>query len=214
VGATTGTLQVAGTVTLEDTATLALELAGPDTTQQGRLRVIAAHGMSGFATLAGTLRLDFTNGHAPQTGDTFLLLDAASTTGSFAATEVTGLEPGWLFEIHVVGGTVVLNSLSDGVPTTPAEPGAPTPAGLVLHPPAPNPANGLTALRYDVPAAGRVRLAIYDALGRQVAVLLDGERPAGVHEAVLYAGRLAPGAYLARLTAGRTSVIRSFTVLR
>jgi hypothetical protein len=211
---TSGVIQVNGRVLLRDEGTLAISLAGADSTQQGRLRVVPAHGIDGSATLGGTLRLDFTDGYAPSTGDTFLLLDAASTSGTFTSTEVTGLEPGWQFEIQIVGGTVVLNSLSDGVPTTPAEPGAPTQADLVLHPPAPNPAAGLTTLRYDLPASGRARLAVYDALGREVAVLVDAERPSGRHEVALNVLALPAGIYLLTLDSVTRRATRRLVVSR
>jgi probable HAF family extracellular repeat protein len=213
-GAPGGALQVSGRVVFEPGSVLEVPLAAPDTTSQGRLRVVGAHGMDGSAALAGTLRLAFQNGYAPQAGDTFTLLDAASTTGAFAATEVTGLEPGWLFELEIVNGTVVLNSLSDGVPTTPAEPGAPAASGLVLHPPVPNPTAGATMLRFDLAAAGDVHVEVFDALGRRVAVLLDGHRPAGAHTATLDAGRLAPGVYVARIRADGATASRAIAVAR
>jgi flagellar hook assembly protein FlgD len=78
---------------------------------------------------------------------------------------------------------------------------------LHLYPAAPNPFNPRTTIRFDLPAAGTVRLAIYDVAGRLVKVLVEGEIPAGSHEAVWdgrdTSGRSAPsGSYLARLVAG------------
>jgi flagellar hook assembly protein FlgD len=72
---------------------------------------------------------------------------------------------------------------------------------------APNPFNPRTTIRFDLPAAGTVRLAIYDVAGRLVKVLVEGEIPAGSHEAVWdgrdSAGRgMASGGYFARLQAG------------
>ncbi|MCC6349546.1 MAG: T9SS type A sorting domain-containing protein [Candidatus Eisenbacteria bacterium] len=54
-------------------------------------------------------------------------------------------------------------------------------AALAFAPPSPNPANARTVLRYTLPAAGAVKLAIYDAAGRQVRVLAAGPREAGEH---------------------------------
>jgi hypothetical protein len=71
----------------------------------------------------------------------------------------------------------------------------------------PNPFNPRTTIRFDLPAAGSVRLAVYDVAGRLVRVLVEGERPAGSCEAV-WDGRdaggrgLAAGSYFARLEAG------------
>jgi flagellar hook assembly protein FlgD len=71
----------------------------------------------------------------------------------------------------------------------------------------PNPFNPRTTIHFDLPAAGPVRLAVYDVAGRLVRVLVEGETPAGSHEAV-WDGRdasdraMASGSYLARLVAG------------
>ncbi len=71
--------------------------------------------------------------------------------------------------------------------------------------------------------ASRVRLSVYDLLGREVAVLIDGTRPAG-RFAVPFNGRtLASGVYLCRLEAvpvapapgtGTTVQIRKMTLIR
>ena len=78
----------------------------------------------------------------------------------------------------------------------------PRPDAVRLAPNAPNPFAGATTLRYALPEAGPVRLAVYDALGREVAVLADGERGAGWHTAQMSAAGLASGTYLVRLVAG------------
>ncbi len=88
------------------------------------------------------------------------------------------------------------------------------PTETALHAPWPNPASDRAVLGYDLVAAGQVRLAVYDMLGREVAVLLDAEQSAGTHTATLEVGRLAAGVYAARLTAGEQSLTRRLTVLR
>jgi hypothetical protein len=65
---------------------------------------------------------------------------------------------------------------------------------------APNPFLRGTRLIFDLTRAADVRLAVFDALGREVAVLHDGPRPAGRHEAGLAGAELAPGVYVVRLT--------------
>jgi hypothetical protein len=47
----------------------------------------------------------------------------------------------------------------------------------------PNPFNPSTTIRFDLPEAGRVRLAIYDLVGREIAVLMDEKWSQGEHEA-------------------------------
>ena len=73
----------------------------------------------------------------------------------------------------------------------------------------PNPVRAATTLRFALPAASDVRLAVVDALGRTVRRLDLGARPAGADDAVLSAGGLAPGVYTVRLDAGaRSTAVR------
>ncbi|HLA64640.1 MAG TPA: T9SS type A sorting domain-containing protein, partial [Rhodothermales bacterium] len=216
-----GTLRVEGRLAVDPGATLAVVLAGADSTRQGRLRVRPVAGqpaLDGSATLGGTLRLAFSNAYAPHTGDTFELIDAVSTTGAFAATEFTGLEPGWQFTVAAQNGAVVLTSLSDGVATTfpvPAEPGAPAPpAAFALSAPYPNPSTGTATLDLDVPTTGHASVAVYDALGRRVAVLLDAEVAAGTHALRFEAGGLPSGIYLVRAVTAEGAQTRSVTLVR
>ena len=66
----------------------------------------------------------------------------------------------------------------------------------------------------SLPAAARVRLAIYDVLGREVAVLVDGERPAGYHTVRFDGRELAAGTYVLRLLTGGEAQIRKLTIAR
>ncbi len=63
----------------------------------------------------------------------------------------------------------------------------------------PNPFSQSTTLRYSLPQSMDVRLAIYDILGREVAVLVDTRQEAGIHTAAFDAGNLPAGIYLARI---------------
>ena len=92
--------------------------------------------------------------------------------------------------------------------------GAPA-AAFGLASVAPNPSRDRATIRLGLDApAGDVRVVVYDALGREVAVLWDGPRGAGEHEVSLAASGLAPGVYLVRLTAGDRADVRQLTVVR
>ena len=69
-------------------------------------------------------------------------------------------------------------------------------------------------VRYETPEPGLVRVVVTDVLGREVAVLVDGERMAGAHEASFDTGRLAPGVYVVRLSAGAETAVQRVTVAR
>jgi IPT/TIG domain-containing protein/flagellar hook capping protein FlgD/alginate lyase len=78
----------------------------------------------------------------------------------------------------------------------------------------PNPFGARTSVRFDLPRPGRVRLTIYDVMGRAVRTLVDGELAAGVHEmpwdALDETGRqVGSGVYLLRFeTPGFTATRR------
>ena len=76
------------------------------------------------------------------------------------------------------------------------------PTGFLLDGASPNPVRGAATVRYRLAAATEVRLALYDALGREVALLASGVQPAGEASAPLDASRLAAGVYTVRLAAG------------
>jgi hypothetical protein len=60
----------------------------------------------------------------------------------------------------------------------------------------PNPFSGSTTIDFEVEEPGHVTLRVFDVLGRQVAVLVDGALPADSHTARLDAGSLATGTYV------------------
>ncbi len=74
----------------------------------------------------------------------------------------------------------------------------------------PNPFNPTTIIGYQVPAPGgsegpganRVTLTVYDVLGREVAVLVDEWKPAGIFNVTFDGARLSSGIYMYRLIAG------------
>ncbi len=97
---------------------------------------------------------------------------------------------------------------------------AASPQRFQLHANRPNPFNPMTTIRYELPTAETVRLAIYDTSGRLVRVLVDGARQeAGVHTAS-WDGRdalgkdLASGVYYYRVNAGSFSATRSAVLMR
>ena len=79
---------------------------------------------------------------------------------------------------------------------------------------APNPLRGSATIRFETPASGAVSLRVYDALGREVAVLVDRELGAGPASATLDASGLAAGVYVVRLQAGATVATTQLSVVR
>lgn len=97
-------------------------------------------------------------------------------------------------------------------PPVSAEPGAPVAAFALAV--SPNPARGSTTLSLTLLAPGSVRVAVYDARGREVAVVLSGARAAGRHAVAFDAAALPGGVYFARAEAGGAVVTRPITIVR
>ncbi len=66
----------------------------------------------------------------------------------------------------------------------------------------PNPFNPSTTIVYDLPRRSQVVLAVYDVLGRNVRILVNGEKPAGSYRVTFDASSLPSGVYFCRLLAG------------
>jgi photosystem II stability/assembly factor-like uncharacterized protein len=78
----------------------------------------------------------------------------------------------------------------------------------------PNPFNPQTTLEFSLPRTERVKLMVYDLLGRAVAVLADQPMTAGIHQLTFDGSQLASGPYFVRLTTPSRSIVHSILLLR
>ncbi|MEL7363098.1 MAG: T9SS type A sorting domain-containing protein, partial [Bacteroidota bacterium] len=78
----------------------------------------------------------------------------------------------------------------------------------------PNPFSETTTLRYALPEASDVRLVVLDALGREVARLVDGPQQPGWHVTRLDGHRLPNGIYIVRLVTDRDTETQRVVLLR
>jgi hypothetical protein len=77
----------------------------------------------------------------------------------------------------------------------------------------PNPARGAASVTLGLSEAQRVRVSLYDMLGREVAVLADGTVGAGHHRYAIEARDLPAGAYVVRMVTASGSFSRPLTLL-
>jgi hypothetical protein len=78
----------------------------------------------------------------------------------------------------------------------------------------PNPFNPATAIPFRMPARGEVRIAAYDLLGKEVALLYHGVAEVGEHVVRFDGSGLASGVYYVRLASGSAVRTRSLLLLR
>jgi hypothetical protein len=78
----------------------------------------------------------------------------------------------------------------------------------------PNPFNPSTTIKYDLPKETRVKLVVYDILGREVSTLVDETQKSGSYRVVWNANRFASGVYLYRLQAGNYSSTKKLLLLK
>ncbi len=101
--------------------------------------------------------------------------------------------------LQLTGAVVDGTTYGDTTTTTIKGPHA-TPDRFALFGNYPNPFNPSTTIRYSLPAAQKITLAVYDISGRLVQTLVDGRQTAGTHTVTLDARHLASGVYFYRLT--------------
>jgi hypothetical protein len=135
--------------------------------------------------------------------DEQILLDTVGITDT--TFNLVDLDPGEVYFWRVAASNAYGESRwSDGngfkvVKVVESADGLPT--DYALHQNYPNPFNPSTTIRFGLPEAARVRLTVYDLLGREVEVLADERLRAGVHEYQFNAARLASGPYFYVLAA-------------
>ena len=78
----------------------------------------------------------------------------------------------------------------------------------------PNPMRKQATLEYTLPEATDVRIAVYDVLGRQVALLEDARKEAGRHTLSFGGTTLSSGTYFGRLSTGDQTYTQKITVVR
>ena len=78
----------------------------------------------------------------------------------------------------------------------------------------PNPARDAATVRFTLDRAQDVRLALYDVLGREVAVVAEGSFGAGAQTARVETGSLTAGVYVLRLEGETAATSRQLSVVR
>jgi hypothetical protein len=78
----------------------------------------------------------------------------------------------------------------------------------------PNPFNPTTTIRYSLKETGKVSVRVYDVMGREVKVLVDGVQGAGEYSVVMDAMGLSSGVYVYQLRAGGLLLTRKMMLVK
>lgn len=78
----------------------------------------------------------------------------------------------------------------------------------------PNPFNPITTIRFEIPEQQKIKLSIFDILGREVKILFDDEAPAGIMTIDFKADDLASGMYIYQLKTKKFSLSGKMLLLK
>lgn len=78
----------------------------------------------------------------------------------------------------------------------------------------PNPFNPSTTITYSIPEGTNVKLSVYNILGSEVVVLVDGFKPAGTYNVNFSASELSTGVYFYRIDAGSHSAVNKMILMK
>jgi hypothetical protein len=78
----------------------------------------------------------------------------------------------------------------------------------------PNPFNPITQISYDVATVDNVRLAVYDILGREVAVLVNEQKAPGSYTASFNGSQFSSGIYFFKMTTKQFLSIHKMTLMK
>ncbi|NIA30604.1 MAG: T9SS type A sorting domain-containing protein [Actinobacteria bacterium] len=88
------------------------------------------------------------------------------------------------------------------------------PGQFRLWPNYPNPFNPRTTIQYSVPETTHIKLAVYNALGQQIALLVDEEKKPGTYQKVFDSQNFAGGIYLYSMQGQEFTETRKMVLLR
>ena len=126
------------------------------------------------------------------------------------ALEFGGDGPG----VRLIFDEICLATSFAGLTTTGVPSTTDLPVEFALSQNYPNPFNPSTKITYSLIHSGEVRLSVYDLLGQEVAVLVNGVQGAGVHDVAFDGKGLSSGTYFYRLQSAQNVTTKKMLLLK
>ncbi|MEL6612279.1 MAG: T9SS type A sorting domain-containing protein, partial [Bacteroidota bacterium] len=122
--------------------------------------------------------------------------------------EAADVLPGW-DGVVAEGGSAPSSQSESATATKDGDSG-----GVELGAVYPNPANRAVTVPLDLADRADLRVAVYDVLGREVAVVHEGAQSAGAHALTFDTASLTPGFYVVRAAGAGPVQTQRFSVVR
>ncbi len=162
-----------------------------------------------YETYSYSLTYDFSNasiGSDPYYNENYAIGDVKPGTYTITADGGSYSET-----VTVVAGQI---TSVEGIVVTSNDEELFTPTNIELNQNYPNPFNPSTVISFSIPSSNHVKLAVYDMLGKEVALLQNSQMAAGTHDINFDASNLSSGVYLYRLTVGSEMLTRKLTLIK
>jgi photosystem II stability/assembly factor-like uncharacterized protein len=123
------------------------------------------------------------------------------------------------FGLIAAAGGIILRTTNGGTFTAVMQNGSEVPESYSLGQNYPNPFNPNTKINFSIPSSGlhngsNVRLAVYDILGKEVALLVNENLSAGNYSVDFNASSLPTGTYFYRLEAGEFTDTKKLVLIK
>jgi photosystem II stability/assembly factor-like uncharacterized protein len=176
-------------------------------TSHGFGRVYFVDAMTGW--IAGGDVTEGTIAYTTDGGGHWELQSNAAQNGLYSL-YFTDADTGWAVGyngtiIHTTTGGTALEEVRDFVASR---------SEVVLSQNSPNPFNSTTNISFILPKSQHVKLSVYDLIGQEVVVLVDGEMRAGEHSVNFDGQNLPDGVYFYRLSAGNVTRTKICVLLK
>ncbi len=152
----------------------------------------------------------------------FSILNVDLSTAPFSSTKaLLGFHPdsiknySAILSVYTNGGTkeIVIKGIGSDNPVN-VDDKSYLPLAFSLEQNYPNPFNPSTIIKFQLPTNSSTRLIVYDLLGREVATLVNEQKPAGNYEAEWNASNLPSGLYIYLLRVGNFVQMKKMILLK